>query len=650
MVETRGNAGTRGRLALGLIVILLLGSAGAGLYRWRFLLSGLSHHPDALAAGREAYQKGDYPKAADFARARLTLQPKDIEAVRLLARSSARLGLDSTATSLFFRIGGSSETYDYKPEDYYLIGSLVTQSGESTMAEDSWRLALKGNPNHAEALAALVGVQLKNDKLNDAATLAVRLAAQEGWKSRGDIALAEVQSLLGDHEASVDALKKALGDPERKPSLIDRERASVKPREPPILPSDLELTKRLARGFLRLGKAIEAHALLTHSKIKSAGDNEFSWLLSRASLQLGNLADASEALDNSKTYRDDHPLEPEPAVFVGEARCAECHQAIAKQASAAKHARTFAKPAELKDLPLPPPNMIDPHDPRTQHSLSREGDTIRMETRVDGQTFKAVVAYAIGSGDRGMTLLGRDDTNTLRELRLSRYGNIQPSGGWDVTTGHRPKPETKEECLGRALAPDQARGCLLCHTTDTHSKEIGKGPASADQAIGCERCHGPGGNHVVAVAAGFADLAIAAEPARASASEVIGLCAQCHSPRGNMTISPDDPFSVRFQATTLTWSRCYSRSGEELGCLTCHDPHRDARPDPTHYERKCLTCHESTTKSASITAPSAGVCSVNPTRGCITCHMPVVTSTRIPHTPFTDHNIRVHLDTRPPPK
>ena len=167
---------------------------------------------------------------------------------------------------------------------------------------------------------------------------------------------------------------------------------------------------------------------------------------------------------------------------------------------------------------------------------------------------------------------------------------------------------------------------------------------SIDRAIGCERCHGPGGNHVAAVSLRFADLAIAAEPSRASPSAIFNMCDQCHSPRGTMSITPDDPFSVRFQATTLTWSRCYSASSEAIGCLTCHDPHRDARPDTAFYERKCLGCHDSASKKIEALVR---ICPVNPSRDCIKCHMPLVTSTRIPHSPFTDHNIRVHLDFRP---
>ena len=36
---------------------------------------------------------------------------------------------------------------------------------------------------------------------------------------------------------------------------------------------------------------------------------------------------AQAALVQAGSYRDDHPLEPEPAPYVGEARCQKCHAA-----------------------------------------------------------------------------------------------------------------------------------------------------------------------------------------------------------------------------------------------------------------------------------------------------------------------------------
>jgi hypothetical protein len=186
-----------------------------------------------------------------------------------------------------------------------------------------------------------------------------------------------------------------------------------------------------------------------------------------------------------------------------------------------------------------------------------------------------------------------------------------------------------------------ARGCLFCHTTDPRAVVENIPPASLDRAIGCERCHGPGGNHVAAVSASppLPDLAIAAETGLASPPAVNRLCGECHSPRGGMTASPDDPSSVRFQATALTWSRCYTDSGEALGCLSCHDPHRNASRQPSHYEAKCKSCHNGATDPQAV---ARTVCPVNKTSDCLKCHMPVVRTSMIPHSPFTDHFIRIH--------
>ena len=139
------------------------------------------------------------------------------------------------------------------------------------------------------------------------------------------------------------------------------------------------------------------------------------------------------------------------------------------------------------------------------------------------------------------------------------------------------------------LTEDAVRRCLSCHVTNPQALLGNSGPEAADHSIGCEKCHGPGGNHLLAIAAKFPDLAIA-RPNLASGARVVKICAQCHSPRGK-TVSPDDPNSVRFQGTTLTWSRCYTESNDALDCVTCHDPHRNAVTSPSHYEARCLSCH-----------------------------------------------------------
>src|SRR5262249_13251981 len=102
------------------------------------------------------------------------------------------------------------------------------------------------------------------------------------------------------------------------------------------------------------------------------------------------------------------------------------------------------------------------------------------------------------------------------------------------------------------------------------------------------------------------------------------------------SVSRSDPGAIRFQATTLTWSRCYTQSRDTLDCLTCHDPHRNAQTSPAFYESKCLDCH----------GPQAPTrCPVNPRRDCIGCHMPTIRGA-VPHAMFTDHDIRIHHPSR----
>jgi tetratricopeptide (TPR) repeat protein len=616
--------------ALAAVVVIGLAGAGAAAVAWRF---GVFSKPGPMALGLAAYTRGDWAGASAKAKERLAEEPDDAEAVRLLARAAARLGRDDSAQALFGRLGPAA----WAAEDYALIGGVLARKGKPDLALDAWTVALGTDPAQPEALGAMVEFFRKKDELDRAADLAGRLAAleQPGWRSRGLVALADLRAGLGDHADAAARYLQALKN-------VNPERLPASAWEPLPLPPVAEVRKRLARALLRLGKAAEAQGALTPLRVLG-DDPEAQWLLSRAALQLGDLAGASAALDRSGTYRDEHPLEPEPAPFVGSARCAGCHRSVARALDRTRHARTFFRPADLKTIPLPPPDTRDPADPRASHTFRRGEDSLRLETRVDGRTFRAVVDFAFGSGDRGMSLVGREEpSGTVRELRLSRYGDAKTPAGWDLTTGHNPHPSSPDECLGRPLSPGSARGCLVCHTTDPRSAAGGSGPASHDRAIGCERCHGPGGHHVAAAQAGFPDLAVAAEAGRASPAAVVRLCGQCHSPRDNSPVSPDDPASVRFQATTLTWSRCFTGSGQALGCLTCHDPHRNARPDPAYYEAKCRTCHTPPGVVAADGPPRAStVCPVNASAGCLKCHMPVVRTALIPHSPFTDHHIRV---------
>jgi hypothetical protein len=182
---------------------------------------------------------------------------------------------------------------------------------------------------------------------------------------------------------------------------------------------------------------------------------------------------------------------------------------------------------------------------------------------------------------------------------------------------------------------------------------MGVGPEAADSGIGCERCHGPGGNHQKAIAADFSDRAIVSVAGNAAAIDK--QCAECHTvglPRVILS-QPDDPKYVRSPALTLTVSRCYIESAGGMSCLTCHDAHYDADRSAAFYDTRCLSCHSKqpsrdtalTTVERAPRAPAgqSTVCPVNPTKDCLSCHMPKIPVATL-HMSLTDHYIRVRRE------
>jgi Tfp pilus assembly protein PilF len=537
--------------------------------------------------------------------------------------------------SLYDRLGPDG----LEAEDYCVMGLAWSLAGEPIEAQKVLHAALAADPNHAESLHLLALAAFQRSQWVEATRAARRLAEQPGWEARGDLLLGMVCASDQDPSGAGAALKRAL---ERDPAIR-------------LVPSDpFGTQKLLVRCLLRSGRSAEAQRILR--VILDAGpEGESSWLLSRALLQEGKAAEAGTALAQSATYRTEHPLEPEPAAYVGQARCVECHSDVHRDVLASRHASTFRQGRDLEDIPLPGRPVIDPDNPQVSHNLTRVAGQIQVETRVLDKVLRAVVDYAMGSSDRYTSLIGRDEHGQVRILRLSYHRNAAGSG-WDRTKGHKAHPERHDDFLGETFASDDERfECLVCHTTSARAVRLHAGPESADRSIGCERCHGPGGLHLAAVAIGFKDPAIASS-AQASPAEINQLCGDCHSQHFlPMPAARTAPDWTRFPGSTLPWSRCYSESGAALNCVTCHDPHRNAETSPAYYEGKCLSCHATFSASHKGNVSAGGTpasalradtafrspCPVSPSHGCLDCHMPKVWYDWL-HGSFTDHYIRIH--------
>jgi tetratricopeptide (TPR) repeat protein len=638
----------RGRLPIRwLMLAVLLGAPALGGWAW---WSRGRLRPDGLAEGRAAYERGDWERAASLARERLKGAADEPEGLRLLGRALVRQGRDDSAALVYKRLGEPA----LSAEDMYLVGLSLRRMGRRQSAIAMWERARSLDPSHAETLFELTRAYLSSDQLENAARAASDLAGQPGWESRAEALLGSIQLDRNDPDGAVAYWLRAL---ERPRPVV---RAEGVPD--PIVPRT-----DVAGALLRAGRAEAARDQLRIA-LADAPSPEVYWLLSRVDLQRKDWPAARADLERGGSFGEANPMRHEPAVYVGASQCAGCHPAEFQAQQASRHARTFFRDSELGRLVLPASPVPDPKDPSVAHALRRDAEgRIHQQTQAAGRAFDAVVQYAFGSGDRGMTLVGRDPAGHAHELRLSDYPEEhgrEPSGHtaarWDLTSGHPYRPDRAEEYLGQPLSEDAVRRCLSCHVTDPKAIVDGSGACASDRSIGCERCHGPGGNHLLAVEGKLveADPAIA-RPTLASGARIVNLCAECHSPRGQQ-ISPDDPRSVRFQGSTLTWSRCYTESGDALDCITCHDPHRNATTSPAHYEARCLECHS---HKAGQPPPKGNsgparprsrskvfrdgsdrtTCPVNPSTGCIGCHMPAVGGI-VPHSSFTDHFIRVHRD------
>jgi hypothetical protein len=204
-----------------------------------------------------------------------------------------------------------------------------------------------------------------------------------------------------------------------------------------------------------------------------------------------------------------------------------------------------------------------------------------------------------------------------------------------------------------------SKGCLECHTS--YIENVAGELPRLDKAeefdkstlvyhIDCERCHGPGAEHVNFQTdnPGIKTAHFITAYRSLDRSQKIDMCAVCHSGppqimiRSKFEFVPGDTFakfkipdlSKNFdtahldvhgnQVQMLQSSRCYVNSNME--CATCHDTHVNTRGNEMIYAQKCLSCHNSPKHSFCKMTAQLGMVALE--KNCIGCHMPAL-STKI---------------------
>lgn len=255
--------------------------------------------------------------------------------------------------------------------------------------------------------------------------------------------------------------------------------------------------------------------------------------------------------------------------------------------------------------------------------------------------------YFVGSGAAARSYLMSVD-GFLYEAPVSYYNR---SASWNSAPGYA---GFDYPYLTRPILP----GCLQCHASGIQhiagTQNAYATPPFLEGGVSCERCHGPGSDHI---ATGKPMVS----PEKLAPAARDSICEQCHlsgearvPKRGpdQDALPPGDALAdhmtvfvrtgsmsqrkVTSHAENLAQSACKRASGDKLWCGTCHDPHSVPRAaeKAAYFRSKCLTCHR--TSDCQAPQPSRQANGDD----CVACHMPHNPVSDVDHVAFTDHSIQ----------
>jgi hypothetical protein len=321
--------------------------------------------------------------------------------------------------------------------------------------------------------------------------------------------------------------------------------------------------------------------------------------------------------------------------------CAACHPGEARAQPHTAMAHALESAADCEILRANP--QLTFREGVYAFRIVREGDRSLYSVTDGKEIFSVAIAWAFGLGAAGQTYFYQRNGNWY-ESRVSFYKQLR---GLDLTMGAQNyTPKSAEDAAGRLTSTRGAQECFTCHSING----VRDGRLEVDHltpGVRCERCHGPAGQHLRAVKTGDVKDAGMRQLGKLTTEELSDFCGQCHRTWSQIALNgPHDINNVRFQPYRLTNSRCYDALDRRIGCVACHDPHRDVDRRAAAYDAKCLACHGAAAKPPEVGRP-AKVCPTG-TRDCINCHMPKY---ELPgsHNLFTDHQIRVARPGEPYP-
>jgi len=325
--------------------------------------------------------------------------------------------------------------------------------------------------------------------------------------------------------------------------------------------------------------------------------------------------------------------------YTGAATCVKCHKDLAQNYAHSAHGLT-SQPAidkQILQVFAADSNNFN-YDPHQKVTVEKRDSGLYQVAYVDGKEVRAQkFDMVFGSGEKAFTYAYWQGKK-LYEQPLSYFAAIN---NWAISPGFNKNTFYYDRAI--------TSRCLECHASYVETTVTQKTAFERDEdmekgtliyGIDCERCHGPGKQHVVfhmenpeEKTAKFITLY-----KTLSRKQKMDACGVCHS--GNTLVAQksvfgfkpgdnlDDYYSQDFvgfgggnpdvhgnQTSMLMGSNCYRKS-ESMTCQSCHSTHENIKGNLSIYSQRCISCHQTTRHSKETLAK--GVLTAN----CIDCHMP----------------------------
>jgi hypothetical protein len=330
---------------------------------------------------------------------------------------------------------------------------------------------------------------------------------------------------------------------------------------------------------------------------------------------------------------------PDFTRFAGPEKCAGCHKDVyEKHLQTAHHLSSQAATEKTIRGSFEKGRNRYQYNPLLHIDMEKRDSGLFQVVYYKGQERKVLpFDIAIGSGTKGQSFAYWLN-NRLFQLPMTYYAIAEQ---WSNSPGFPSKVQFDRPITSR---------CMECHSSFA-STIPGKEPEEFKKqelilGVGCEKCHGPGAEHVTFQTKNPTEkkAKFILNPASFSRQQKLDMCAVCHG--GNIkktqpsfSFTAGDKLSDYFESDTLNTaainfgtvdvhgnqygllraSKCF-RVSETLTCNTCHNTHENERGKLAVFSERCMSCHN-TERNNFCTVKNIPTAALN--ENCINCHMPV---------------------------